>query len=41
MKLFGYARNLFNKFYLTYYFLPTFATVGDPREVGVGIETRF
>jgi outer membrane receptor protein involved in Fe transport len=39
--LFGYARNLFNDFYLTYLFSPTFGTPGDPRELGVGLEARF
>lgn len=40
-RLFGYARNVFDKFYLTYLFTPTSGTAGDPREVGVGIEARF
>ena len=39
-KLFGYARNAFDKFYLTYIFNQNLATAGDPREVGFGIETR-
>ena len=39
--LFGYVRNAFDRFYLTHLFNPTFATPGDPRELGVGIEARF
>lgn len=39
--LFAYVRNLFDKFYLTSQFSPTFATAGDPRELGIGIESRF
>lgn len=41
--LFGYARNLFDEFHLTYLFpLPNrLATAGDPRELGLGIEARF
>ncbi len=38
---FGYVRNLFDNFYLTHLFNPAFGTAGDPREVGVGLETRF
>lgn len=38
---FGYARNIFDNFYLTYLFTPTFGTAGDPREFGIGIEARF
>ena len=41
MTLFAYARNLFDKFYLTDIWSPTSATAGDPREVGVGIEASF
>lgn len=41
LTVFGYARNLFNEFYLTYLFTPTFGTAGDPRELGVGVEARF
>ena len=40
-RLFGYARNLFDNFYLTYAFNPSLATAGDPRELGVGIEAAF
>ena len=40
-RLFGYARNLFDNFYLTYSFNPSLATAGDPRELGVGIEAAF
>ena len=37
----GYVRNLFDKFYPTYFFSSTFATAGDPREVGIGLEAGF
>lgn len=37
----AYARNLFDRFYLTSIFSPAFATAGDPREIGVGMEARF
>ena len=40
-RLFGYVRNVFDKFYLTYLFAPTSGTAGDPREFGMGIETQF
>ncbi|MBA2466727.1 MAG: TonB-dependent receptor [Sphingomonas sp.] len=40
VKFFGYVRNAVDKFYLTYIFNPTFATAGDPREFGFGLETR-
>ena len=30
--LFGYVRNVFDNFYLTYLFSPTLGTAGDPRE---------
>ena len=40
-RLFGYARNVFDKFYLTYLFAPNFGTAGNPRELGGGIEVRF
>lgn len=40
-RLFGYARNILDKFYLTYVFSPTLATAGDPRELGVGLEASF
>ena len=40
-RLFGYVRNAFDRFYLTYLFNPTLATAGDPREAGVGMEARF
>ena len=41
--LFGYVRNLFDEFHLTYRFSPGtgLATAGDPRELGLGIEARF
>ena len=39
--LFGYVRNAFDTFYMTYLFNPTFGTAGDPREFGLGIEARF
>ncbi len=40
--LLGYVRNLFDEFHLTYRFDPAagLATAGDPREFGLGIETR-
>lgn len=48
ISLFAYARNLFDKFYFrTLGFpvppsgLPSLATLGEPRQVGVGIESRF
>ena len=40
-RLFGYVRNVTDNLYLTYKFLPDFATAGDPREAGVGIEAAF
>ena len=40
--VFGYARNLFDNFYLTYLFPGSIlATAGDPRELGIGTELRF
>lgn len=39
--VFGYARNLFDDFYLTNLFNENFASTGKPRELGVGIEARF
>lgn len=41
LTVFGYARNALNSFTLRYLFSATFATPNDPRELGVGIETRF
>lgn len=40
---FGYVRNLFDEFHLTYRFGQTsgLATAGDPREFGLGVEARF
>lgn len=40
-RFFGYARNIFDTFYMTALFNPTLGTAGDPRELGVGVETRF
>ncbi|WP_395622209.1 TonB-dependent receptor [Sphingomonas daechungensis] len=40
-KIFGYARNLLNTFYLTYFLNPSWATAGDPREIGIGFEAKF
>lgn len=40
-RVFGYVRNVFDRFYLTYLFSPTFGTAGDPREAGLGVEARF
>jgi outer membrane receptor protein involved in Fe transport len=39
--MFGYVRNAFDAFALSYLFTPTFGTATDPREVGVGLEARF
>lgn len=39
--LFGYVRNAFDDFTLTYLFSPIQGTAGDPREIGFGIEARF
>lgn len=39
--VFGYVRNLFDEFHLTYLFSNGVATAGDPREFGFGIEARF
>jgi outer membrane receptor protein involved in Fe transport len=39
--LFGYARNLFDNFYMTDLFAPNFGTVGDAREVGIGLHVTF
>lgn len=39
--MFGYVRNLFDDFHLTYLFDSGLATAGDPREFGIGIESRF
>lgn len=41
LTVFGYARNLFDEFYLTNLFNPNFASTGKPRELGVGVEARF
>ncbi len=43
LEVFGYARNLFDKFHLTYKLAPALglATAGDPRELGIGVEARF
>jgi outer membrane receptor protein involved in Fe transport len=40
-KLFGYARNVFDHFYLTWKFNDVSATAGDPREIGIGLEASF
>jgi iron complex outermembrane recepter protein len=39
--LFAFARNLTDEFHLTYFFNPSLATAGKPRELGAGIEARF
>ena len=39
--LFGYARNVFDEFAMRYLSLPTSGVANDPREVGIGIESRF
>lgn len=48
VRLFAYVRNLFDKFYFTTLSVPTppagrpgLATLGDPRQLGLGIEGRF
>jgi outer membrane receptor protein involved in Fe transport len=41
LTLFAYARNITDEFYLTYLFSRTSGTAGDPRQIGLGIETRF
>jgi outer membrane receptor protein involved in Fe transport len=38
--LFGYVRNLLDKFYIIHVNSPVLATVGEPRRFGVGIEAR-
>jgi iron complex outermembrane receptor protein len=37
----AYARNLFDKFYMTTLFTPVRGTAGDPREFGLGAAVRF
>lgn len=39
--LFGYVRNLFDKFYLVHLNSPVLATVGEPRRIGIGLEAGF
>lgn len=43
LTVFGYARNVFDEFHLTYRFGPAsvLATAGDPRELGVGAQVAF
>lgn len=41
VSLFGYVRNLLDRFYLVHLSSPTLATVGEPRRFGIGVETRF
>ncbi|WP_309612008.1 TonB-dependent receptor domain-containing protein [Sphingomonas sp.] len=46
MTLFGYARNLLDVFSVSYRFAPVpgqpkLATLGDPREVGIGLDAAF
>lgn len=43
LTLFGYVRNLFDEFHLSYKFAPStgLATAGDPREFGIGVDARF
>jgi iron complex outermembrane recepter protein len=41
VRLFGYARNISDEFYLTSKFGPMLAFAGDPRELGIGIESDF
>ena len=39
--LFGYVRNLLDKFFIVQFNSPVLATIGEPRRFGVGVETRF
>ncbi|WP_338240880.1 TonB-dependent receptor [Aurantiacibacter hainanensis] len=41
IRLIAYARNAFDRFYLTSLSETGLATAGDPREIGVGVEGRF
>lgn len=41
LSLFGYVRNLFDEFAMVDRFGPVAGTAEDPREIGIGIETRF
>ncbi|QNN65669.1 TonB-dependent receptor [Sphingomonas rhizophila] len=41
LRLFGYVRNVFDSFHLTYLLNSSLATAGDPREFGMGIEYRY
>ena len=38
--VFGYVRNVFDKFYMTELYSPVRGTAGDPREFGFGVEAR-
>lgn len=40
-RVFAFARNLFDRFYLTELYAPDFGTVGEPRRVGAGVEVMF
>lgn len=40
--IFGYVRNVFDEFHLTYLFSPaTLGTAGNPRQFGIGIDAKF
>jgi outer membrane receptor protein involved in Fe transport len=39
--VFGYARNLFDNFHMTFLYDSQAGTAGDPRELGIGIEASF
>lgn len=40
-KVFAFARNLFDEFYLTNLYSPTLATAGEPQRLGAGVRVRF
>jgi len=41
LNLFGYARNLFDDFSVSYLFTPTSGAANDARRIGFGVEARF
>mgnify|MGYP003336390704 CR=1 FL=1 len=41
VEIFGYARNVFDRFQLTSLTTPTFATAEDPREIGAGLSLSY
>ena len=38
--VFGFVRNVFDTFYLTELYSPTFGTAGDPSKFGFGVDAR-